>query len=542
MRLAAPLEHALRLRERLGNGEIDEAAYCAEMRAADVEDALAEEFEGERLASLGKIAEAEKHFWRAADLAPWSPMPFFYLATLLADRGQAGSPAELLLLQAFHLIRLADQEEPWEDRTFDPISRQRLRSMLNHLGLQMDIGGLDAPGRAALAGELLLDAGTSSGDPVDPRVLLHLLLTTLFLEEMDREDVDRLLAVKEQAAPLLGAIPDGFAAGLLGRSAMTVAERAAALLGEMGEVRFLGSVLSAASAWDDGAPEAALWAIRRWIEGDPAGFGEQLRRLAPRIETSDVEWLVMALSKARRGERLAPAWEAVYEAGCATGALAGPAGAGLAMSARILFGKSAPERAERVRHHFEKFWNRRDRDLAESLLEPNEDAVKALRRHMRKDLPDVYEICNYRKERELENPEEEDVEASTAEAAEARLRRTGRNDPCWCGSGKKYKKCHLEQDQAAAHRGKSGQQAAPIGGPFAEVRRGLVKLAERSVSGASRRTALEEFFGSRKNVDEDDLLAFMDWLIFDWEPLRGGKRLIEQYLESEGPRLPSPVR
>ncbi|MGA9652627.1 MAG: SEC-C metal-binding domain-containing protein, partial [Polyangia bacterium] len=27
---------------------------------------------------------------------------------------------------------------------------------------------------------------------------------------------------------------------------------------------------------------------------------------------------------------------------------------------------------------------------------------------------------------------------------------TGRNDPCACGSGKKYKKCHLADDQAAA--------------------------------------------------------------------------------------------
>jgi hypothetical protein len=25
-------------------------------------------------------------------------------------------------------------------------------------------------------------------------------------------------------------------------------------------------------------------------------------------------------------------------------------------------------------------------------------------------------------------------------------RKIGRNDPCWCGSGKKYKKCHLGQD------------------------------------------------------------------------------------------------
>jgi hypothetical protein len=24
----------------------------------------------------------------------------------------------------------------------------------------------------------------------------------------------------------------------------------------------------------------------------------------------------------------------------------------------------------------------------------------------------------------------------------------GRNDPCWCGSGKKYKRCHLGKDSA----------------------------------------------------------------------------------------------
>ncbi len=28
--------------------------------------------------------------------------------------------------------------------------------------------------------------------------------------------------------------------------------------------------------------------------------------------------------------------------------------------------------------------------------------------------------------------------------------RPGRNDPCWCGSGKKYKKCHLDEDERSA--------------------------------------------------------------------------------------------
>jgi len=32
---------------------------------------------------------------------------------------------------------------------------------------------------------------------------------------------------------------------------------------------------------------------------------------------------------------------------------------------------------------------------------------------------------------------------STAEA----LPNVGRNDPCWCGSGKKYKHCHSAEDQ-----------------------------------------------------------------------------------------------
>lgn len=32
-----------------------------------------------------------------------------------------------------------------------------------------------------------------------------------------------------------------------------------------------------------------------------------------------------------------------------------------------------------------------------------------------------------------------------------RLKKTGRNDLCPCGSGKKYKKCHLAADEAAKH-------------------------------------------------------------------------------------------
>jgi len=66
----------------------------------------------------------------------------------------------------------------------------------------------------------------------------------------------------------------------------------------------------------------------------------------------------------------------------------------------------------------------------------------------------------------------------------------GRNEPCWCGSGKKYKKCHLTRDErekaeaAVAARvaaAQSRQKVLSGGGPPAALR------AERPKSPAERK-------------------------------------------------------
>lgn len=38
----------------------------------------------------------------------------------------------------------------------------------------------------------------------------------------------------------------------------------------------------------------------------------------------------------------------------------------------------------------------------------------------------------------------------------------GRNDPCHCGSGKKYKQCHLDKDEAAAREARAAAQAEAL--------------------------------------------------------------------------------
>jgi methionyl aminopeptidase len=56
----------------------------------------------------------------------------------------------------------------------------------------------------------------------------------------------------------------------------------------------------------------------------------------------------------------------------------------------------------------------------------------------------------------------------------------GRNDPCWCGSGKKYKKCHLAADALAAPIRSAGTPlVTPMSmGPLARSRT-LIKTAEQ---------------------------------------------------------------
>ena len=41
------------------------------------------------------------------------------------------------------------------------------------------------------------------------------------------------------------------------------------------------------------------------------------------------------------------------------------------------------------------------------------------------------------------------------------MQELGRNDPCWCGSGRKYKKCHRDEDvrRLAEVRGRGGSAA-----------------------------------------------------------------------------------
>lgn len=44
------------------------------------------------------------------------------------------------------------------------------------------------------------------------------------------------------------------------------------------------------------------------------------------------------------------------------------------------------------------------------------------------------------------------VDMFSAGNEDAPMRNLGRNEICWCGSGKKYKKCHLQEDESRQYK------------------------------------------------------------------------------------------
>jgi tetratricopeptide (TPR) repeat protein len=79
------------------------------------------------------------------------------------------------------------------------------------------------------------------------------------------------------------------------------------------------------------------------------------------------------------------------------------------------------------------------------------------------------------------------AETNTAEVAKQRLAQTGRNEVCPCGSGKKYKKCHLLEDEGVA----SPPAAPPVPQEFIDAGWRLFEQRRPGAAEKEFRKALE---------------------------------------------------
>jgi hypothetical protein len=118
------------------------------------------------------------------------------------------------------------------------------------------------------------------------------------------------------------------------------------------------------------------------------------------------------------------------------------------------------------------------------------------------------------------------------------MAKVGRNDPCPCGSGKKYKHCclRLERDVRATTLRLEQAQVALYNRVW------TFSLDLQNTGDFS--SAFELYWDGRYSVDEPEALArvqifrFIDWYLFDYQTSQDKKRVIELFAEVQGKRLP----
>jgi hypothetical protein len=113
--------------------------------------------------------------------------------------------------------------------------------------------------------------------------------------------------------------------------------------------------------------------------------------------------------------------------------------------------------------------------------------------------------------------------------------KVGRNDPCPCGSGEKYKRCCMARDKAALAERVAWQKAAQ------DMRLALIGYAKESDLAVDMGIGLGLFWQDRYTLDTveemsvDESLRFFDWFDHDYhlqaqeQAERQGKRLVEIY-------------
>lgn len=104
----------------------------------------------------------------------------------------------------------------------------------------------------------------------------------------------------------------------------------------------------------------------------------------------------------------------------------------------------------------------------------------------------------------------------------------GRNDPCYCGSGKKYKHCHEAEDKAKLAETRHWEAARQT------LSRDVIAFARDKRFADSFAEGIKLFWNghydleSADQMDQDEAIRFFDWFTFDHIP-PDRPRLLEIY-------------
>lgn len=121
------------------------------------------------------------------------------------------------------------------------------------------------------------------------------------------------------------------------------------------------------------------------------------------------------------------------------------------------------------------------------------------------------------------------------------MSKPGRNDPCYCGSGEKYKKCHMKADKEAEKEQRQIEDASRW------LRRDILKYGREERFAEAFAVAVQLYWNGYYTIENAELMGqneafrFFDWFLFDFQ-YRNQPRLLDVYYEENLAELAEPQK
>ena len=505
-----------RIAEDLDSGKLTAEQAYRRMLELDPDDALALT----ELASLrfeaGHAAEALEYLWRAVDTHPTQGPPYMELARVLKKLPGHEAFGPALVELCLRKTMLDPDLEKDLDEAADPVTIPGLE-VLNDLN---KVEKLHVLAESAARQRDLEPAEVTSR--LRKYRLIHRLQEDF---ELDARLVDEIIAEGPAAVPLLVGVLRDYAQDFMDTDSISPAENALALLGEIGGPAAVPYLVEFVVLEDADVSGAARWALGRVLDLHPLEAAATLAEIASGLSVVErmgvLETLLRRPHSDPDGAIVTALGENLNRATKADCARLLPL---LLTASVIVQGKRGIELARSLLRRNSHLVPKRVRGECEDLMVELASGGLPELPPLQPSPWTVYDICAGKAIWDEE--EEEDEEEDFAPTPAVRPPLPGRNDPCWCGSGKKYKKCHLEADGQAVDEGE-----------FVPLRRRIGQFLTDSVPRSDMERALEEFHGDAGDDRAEHELAALDWLIHDWIPPRWDHGVMSEFLARNGARL-----
>ncbi len=486
----------------------------------------------------GETEEAEAFLLRGVEAAPVDFEFYYGMSQVWSQRGDEARQNAWLQLA---IGRALQEDEQWK----------RFESIFE--GMEHELPGDPDDRRAGffqLQEDLQIGTHTEPADVTEEMAPYRLVGELLDGAPggMANGLVDRLMRGRKRIAPLLVGVLRNWAASEEWEDDSPL-DAAIALLGQGGNPEHLPALFEFLDLERDSTSLSAAWAVWRIAKRHPLQAMEAFRSATPDL----TGWARGAVA-----EILMRLPEEVDVTADLTGlcpdleSMENPDRGFLLCSVTAALIRRDSQRAARdlVRRYL-KLLDKPDRKFLEELVSGAADW------RFRLDEAEVFDTNVYDACAGLvfEGPEsdgsldedEDPFEEDDGPTLRARLA-TGRNEPCWCGSGKKYKKCHWRDDQEEHRTGQAKEEVDFVEPPrpapwdpdstVHRLQAELVKAVAPSLEASDVKDALQRFTGNeRLELEEENQAAFLDWLLHDYVPAGRSRNVIEEYVHRERTRL-----